>query len=141
MVPKFNLLKWGPSWEIGLPEIDLDHRLLISEGNGLFKAVTDGLPKSKIMSIIGRMATECKEHFRREEIILREAQFKGAGEHAAEHRRIERELDEAVGAMEAPDISAGEWNAFAIFFQSTLINHFLRWDLKYKSHLLWKRGQ
>jgi hemerythrin-like metal-binding protein len=141
MTPKFNLLQWVPAWEIGIPEIDADHRLLVGESNGLFKAVTDGLARSEIMKIIGRMATECKEHFQREENILREARYSGTDDHAAEHRRIERELEEVVGAMEAPDVSVGEWNAFAIFFQSTLINHLLLHDLKFKSHLLWKRGR
>lgn len=141
MATQFNLLRWAPAWEIGVAEIDDDHRLLVGESNGLFKALTEGLPKAEIMTIIKRMAIQCKEHFRREENILQGAKYSRTDDHAAEHRRIERELDEVIGAMEAPDVPAGEWNTFAIFFQSTLINHLLLHDLKYKSHLLWKRGR
>ncbi len=136
-----NLLQWAPAWEIGVPEIDADHRRLIDQSNALFGALAESLPKTEIMTIIGRMESECREHFRREETILRESRYSGTDAHAAEHRRIERELTKAVGAIEADGVSTAEWKAFALLFQSTLINHLLLYDLQFKSHLLWGRGR
>ncbi len=141
MAAKFDKLPWAPAWEIGVQEIDDDHRLLIDQSNALFEALAEARPKAEIMAIVGRMESACWEHFRREEAILREARYEEADEHAAEHRRIERELAKAVRAMEAAEVSAAEWKAFALSFQSTLVNHLLLYDLKYKSHLLWKRGR
>ena len=141
MAANFNMLPWASTWEIGVSEIDDDHRRLVDQSNALFKALAEARPKVEIMTIIRRMESECWEHFRREETILREAQYEVADEHAAEHRRIERELEKAIGAMETAEISAAEWQTFALSFQSTLVNHLLLYDLKYKSHLLWKRGR
>ncbi len=141
MAAKFNVLQWAPAWEIGVGEIDADHRQLIDESNALFGALAQAHPKTEIMAIIGRMESGCREHFRREEAILREAQYKGAAGHAAEHRRIEREMEKVVRAMTEAEASAAEWKAFALAFQSTLVNHLLLYDLQYKSHLMWQRGR
>jgi hemerythrin len=141
MATNFNMLPWAPAWEIGVSEIDDDHRRLIDQCNALFKALAEARHKAEIMTIIRRMESESWEHFRREETILREVQYEEVDEHAAEHRRIERELEKAIGAIETAEASVAEWQTFALSFQSTLVNHLLLYDLKYKSHLLWKRGR
>jgi len=141
MATNFNMLPWAPAWEIGVSEIDDDHRRLIDQCNALFKALAEARPKAEIMTIIRRMESESWEHFRREETILREVQYEEVDEHAAEHRRIERELEKAIGAIEPAEASVAAWQTFALSFQSTLVNHLLLYDLKYKSHLLWKRGR
>jgi len=141
VAPNFNVIPWSPAWEIGVSEIDADHHLLIDDSNALIRALMEGRSKPEIMKIVGRMESACWEHFRREETVLREAQYDEADQHAAEHRRVEEEMQKVIRAMEADDVSVNGWDKFVIFFQSTLINHILLFDLKYKSHLLWKRGQ
>ncbi len=141
MASKFNLLQWAPAWEIGVPEIDDGRRLLVDDSNALIKALMEGRPKPEIMKIVGRMESECKDYFRREETILREARYDGVDEHAAEHRRIEEELGKAIRTMAADNVSVNGWDKFILFFQSTLVNHFLLFDLKFKSLLLWERGR
>ncbi len=141
MAAKFDMLQWAPAWEIGVSEIDADHRQLIDESNALFGALAEARPKTEIMTIIGRMESGCREHFRREEAILRETQYNGAVEHAAEHRRIEREMAKVIRAMAEAEASTVEWKAFALAFQSTLVNHLLLYDLQFKSHLMWQRGR
>ncbi len=141
MASKFNLLRWAPAWGIGVPEIDDDHRLLIDDSNALIEALMKERPKVEILKIIGRMESGCWEHFRREETILREARYEEADEHAAEHRRIEEELERVVRAIAADDVLVNGWDKFVPFFQSTLVNHFLLFDLKFKSLLLWEQGR
>jgi len=138
---KFNLLRWTPAWDIGVPEIDDDHHLLVDESNALIEALMEERPKPEIMKIVGRMESECWEHFRREETILRQARYDEVDRHAEEHRRIEEELGKVVRAMEAADVPASGWEKFVLFFQSTLINHLLLYDMKYKSLLMWERGR
>ncbi len=134
---------WASAWEIGVPEIDADHHLLIDESNALIEALMEARPKTEIMTIIKRMETECQEHFRREENILRETEYfkLELDKHAAEHRRIEQELGKVVRAMGADDVSVTEWNEFILLFQSILIDHLLHLDLQFKSHLLWHQGR
>lgn len=141
MASKFNLLKWAPAWEIGVAEIDDDRRLLVDDSNDLIKALMEERPKPEIMTIARRMESACREHFRREETILREAQYDRVDEHAAEHRRIERELGKAIRTMAADNVSVNGWDKFILFIQSTLVNHFLLFDLKFKSLLMWERGR
>lgn len=140
MITKLNIIPWASAWEIGIREIDDDHRLLVSESNDLFEALAKSRPKAEIILITGRMTHHCLEHFQREEKILRGAKYKEVNEHAAEHRRIEREIEKVIRDMQGADVSVAEWKAFALYFQSTLINHLVRYDMKFKSHLLWVQG-
>lgn len=141
MAANINLLQWAPAWEIGVRQIDDDHRLLVDQSNALYQALAESRPKAEIMTIIGRMESGCWEHFRREEAILREAKYHGVDAHVAEHRRIEGELQQVVHAMGVDDVSVPAWKEFVLFFQTTLVNHLLLYDLRYKSHLLWYQSQ
>jgi len=134
-------LHWAEGLETGVAEIDADHRLLIDRSNALLYAVEKEHPKTAIMAIVSRMVAECREHFRREDSVLQAGQYGGAKEHAAEHRRIEGELDQAIDAIGGSGDLVNQWKSFALAFQALLIEHFLRYDLKYKSHLLWERGR
>lgn len=137
----FQRIEWFDALDIEEPEIDADHHQLIDDTNLILAVLGTERPWAELTPLVGRMRANCIAHFRREEEILVVHGFAGAEAHAAEHRRIEEELAEIITTIEnatAPSVPARE---VALYFRSLLINHFLRYDLKYKSHLLDKLGR
>ena len=77
----------------GHPEIDADHRLLVDMGNEIEEALAAGqLDRGR--RLFDSLIEEAKDHFGREEIILRDLDFPGQGAHLVYHwnliRRAER---------------------------------------------------
>lgn len=134
-------LEWMESLEIGVPEIDRDHKGLIEDANAITRALVDGQDRGAIIDSVARMEHDCTAHFRREEAILRRNRFAEREAHAAEHRRIEHEIAEIKSMLQTIDGPEHLVRELALSFRTILIDHLLRYDLKYKSHLMDRRGR
>ena len=134
-------LRWMDSLIIGVPEIDADHQQLIEDAERLRTLVRRSSPWREIMAMIEAMAERCTAHFRREEAILERDRFPSHTDHRREHARIEDQIKDIRARLRgdgAPPTPA--MIEVALYFRSMLIDHLLRHDLKYKSHLLYVRG-
>lgn len=134
-------LAWMESLEIGVPEIDRDHKNLIEDANAITRALVEGRDRNVIVDRIARMRRDCSAHFRREEAILRRDRFTGLEAHVAEHRRIECEIDDISDMLLTMDGPEQLMQELVLSFRTILIDHLLRYDLRYKSHLLDRRGR
>jgi len=135
-------LRWSDAFAIGIAEIDRDHRELIHDAETLIKLFQARNPWAEIRKQAERMAERCIEHFRREEAILEKDGFPARQQHALEHRRIESEIADILKSVrEAADPPAADVVEAVMFFRSMLVDHLLRYDLRYKSHLLYMRGR
>jgi hemerythrin len=134
-------LEWMESLEIGVPEIDRDHKGLIDDANAITRALVDGRERDVIVDFVARMERDCVAHFHREEGILRRDKFADLETHAAEHRRIEGEIDEIKNILQTIEGPESLIRELALSFRTILIDHLLRYDLKYKSHLMYRRGR
>jgi hemerythrin len=102
------ILEWTPDLEIGIFEIDLQHRSLIGIANHLHDAVVSGKAERTIEWILEELVLYTKFHFDTEEGYMRRYQLDSAPCHAHEHdemlkavRRLKRKMkagDEAVPA-------------------------------------------
>ena len=134
-------LQWLKAFETGNAEIDVLHRELVKECNGLLSAVENGAPWSRILADSNRLVEGCIQHFRHEEELLAEARFPRTAEHVAEHRRIEHELRGLICRMKAVDGSLKEHRAYPRELGPTLVDLIIRHDLDYRSHLLHQQGR
>lgn len=135
-------LVWIDAFTIGVPEIDADHRLLIEDAAAIVELLRGGRPWPEVEARARLMARRCSEHFRREEAILDRDGFAELAAHKGEHARIEAEMQDiaarlgGAGGQPTPAmVEAG------LYFRAMLIDHLLRYDLAYKSHLLYRRGK
>jgi hemerythrin len=136
------VLVWIDAFAIGVPELDRDHRRLIDDAAEIVELIRAARPWAEVEARAKHMAARCSAHFRREEAILEREKFEGFAWHRREHERIEAEMREIVARLASGGgpptpamIEAG------LYFRGMLIDHLLRYDLGYKSHLLYQRGK
>jgi hemerythrin len=137
----FRRIEWLDTLNMEQPDIDADHHKLIDDTNIILAVLGAERPWAELAGLVRRMRENCIAHFRREEEILVRQGFAGAEAHAAEHYRIEQELADVVRDIESAMVPSAPARELADYFRSLLLNHFLRYDLKYKSHLLYKSGR
>ena len=80
------LFIWKPSYNLGVAEIDLDHRQLVGIINELYEAMKEGRGRDVINQTVDRLIDYIGEHFDREESIMRAAGFPNLGRHEREHQ-------------------------------------------------------
>lgn len=130
-------LNWLAALETGVHEIDSDHRKLIDDANLVHAALLRGGP---ILELAEAMRADCRAHFAREEELLGRHSFAALAAHAAEHRRFERELDDLVARIANAGADAEARRDPGLRLRWLLLDHFLHYDLRYKSYLIDKLG-
>lgn len=91
------LFIWKPSYDIGVPEIDYDHRQLVGLVNELYEAMKQGHGYEIVDEMIDRLLAYAQSHFATEEGFMRAARYPRLAVHQLEHERF---CDE-VTAMDA----------------------------------------
>lgn len=93
------VLEWTSDLDIGIYEIDLQHRSLVSIANQLYDAIEAGRSARTVEWILEELLVYTKMHFQTEEQYMRRYEHDRAGQHVHEHgellkamRRIKRKL-------------------------------------------------
>lgn len=93
------VLDWSPDLEIGIYEIDLQHRSLVSIANQLHDAIEQEKADQTIDWILQELLLYTKMHFQTEEQYMRRYEYKESARHQQEHgemlkamRRFKRKL-------------------------------------------------
>lgn len=93
------VLEWTSDLDIGIYEIDLQHRSLVSIANQLYDAIETGRSARTVEWILEELLVYTKMHFQTEEQYMRRYEHDRAGQHTQEHgellkamRRIKRKL-------------------------------------------------
>lgn len=134
-------IRWLDAFTMDVPELDDDHRQLIEDAESLPQFIRDVRPWSEIVANVDLMADRCRAHFRREEQILERDHYPRYEFHRQEHARIEREIADIVARVRSNGEPSPAMIEAALYFRGMLIDHLLRFDLGYKSHLLYVRGK
>jgi hemerythrin-like metal-binding protein len=134
-------LEWIDIFETGIPELDALHRSLIQDCNSLLRLVENGASWPLVVGKARTFVGSCVEHFRVEESLLEHTGFPRCAEHAAEHRRMEREMQALLARMEQFDGSLKEHRDAPRSLGPALIELILRHDLDFRSHLLHRQGR
>lgn len=99
------LFIWKPSYELGIPEIDLDHRQLVGLINELYEAMKQGQGYELMNQILDRLIDYVGKHFAAEEGFMRAAHYPGMFDHEKEHQQFRAsilEMDMRRRAGNAP---------------------------------------
>jgi hemerythrin-like metal-binding protein len=129
-------LQWIDIFETGNTEIDALHRCLLQDCNSLLLLVECEVCWLLILAQAKKLVEDCIRHFRAEEALLERTRFPRWAEHAAEHHRLEREMQTLVMRMEQVDGSLKEHREYPKSLGPSLIDLIVRHDLDYRSHLL-----
>ena len=82
------LFIWKPSYDLGIPEIDHDHRLLVGMINELYEAMKQGQGYELMNELLNRLIDYVGKHFETEEGFMRAGNYPGILEHEKEHQQF-----------------------------------------------------
>lgn len=124
---------WKEEYNIGIPQIDKQHRKLVSLINLLSEAEMNG---GMVSYVFDDLDLYVKEHFRAEEELLRAFEYPDFEAHKQEHRTFEGWLSAVrqsfnLGGSSA-HLIAQSMNAY---LRNWLINHILESDMAYRDTL------
>ncbi len=122
------MLNWSPSFEIGVLEIDAQHRTLIERVNQFSKAVESGEPYDRLEELFLYLTRYAVEHFDAEERYMAGVNYPELAEHAEQHAAFKRRLRSLVPQWDSEGASRAMVLALLGFLDSWLVDHILRTD-------------
>jgi len=101
-----QLLQWQPSYSLGIPAVDLEHRQMIDTINEVYASVEDQNDAPAVQAALAEIHAGIAAHFALEERVMKDA---GHEEYAAHKDNHEALLDEIRDMMDvyADDPGAG----------------------------------
>jgi hemerythrin-like metal-binding protein len=82
------LMTWKNDWEVGVREIDAQHRQLVSLLNQLHAAMKDGKGKAVVGAILDSLIYYTKAHFSTEERLMQQCSYRDLVAHQREHNLL-----------------------------------------------------
>ncbi|MBV5299722.1 MAG: hemerythrin family protein [Rhodoferax sp.] len=98
-------IEWNDSYKIGDPEVDQQHQYLFELTNEFIAADSLG----DMRSLMIQLYKHTREHFEREEELMRRVKFPGLALHQEQHNQLLRRLSEL-----SMDVGKGYMNKPAI---------------------------
>lgn len=86
------LFLWKPSYELGVPEIDADHRQLVGMINGLYDEIKGGRGVPARDRAIDDLLGYVQRHFATEESFMRLCNYPQMAAHEEAHRSFQANL-------------------------------------------------
>jgi hemerythrin len=121
-------MKWRPDFELGIPEIDKQHKKIVELINTLNEAFMKNQTKGKLMEVLNDMADYADYHFKTEEKIFTDRNFPFAKEHIEQHQYFIKKVQDYKSKYEE-----GHSVTFRvlIFLRKWLTDHILDSDREY----------
>ncbi len=88
------LFIWKPSYELNVPEIDVQHRHLVGLINELYDAMKDGRGQEVLDHILDELQEFIRQHFDTEERFMQKHNFPDLERHKEEHRKLGTQVQE-----------------------------------------------
>lgn len=100
-----QLLQWKPSFALGIPAVDHEHRQMIRMINDVYEKVDDENNTASVQSALADIHAGISAHFALEERVMREAGYPEYGEHKDNHEDL---LDQIRDLMDRFEDNPGE---------------------------------
>jgi hemerythrin-like metal-binding protein len=130
------LIKWDESIAMGIDEIDVQHKQLVTAVNELFDAMKIGKAKDAIDDVLKKIVHYTKEHFATEEKYFDQFGYLETEQHKKEHNDFIKEVNDFVKSLnEGKPTRSGSEVAITVdlwkFLKSWLEKHVTDTDRKY----------
>ena len=124
------MFEWDDAWSVCNNDLDADHKKLIDLLNRLYDFALEPGGEGAFKNLFKEMETYAREHFTREEALLKARHYTHLISHQKEHRRYEEKLAEIRSLVE--DDSPADISSRALqFLGDWLIDHILGADQAY----------
>ena len=129
---EFILFEWDEEFNTGIPEIDKQHKALVSLLNSLFNMMREGKAKTEVPEALNQLAAYCEVHFKTEEAFVVQYSFPETETHKAYHDsfrvKIESFRDQMAGGNLTLSIDVFK------YLKGWLQEHILGEDMKYRDY-------
>ncbi len=121
-------MKWEPGFNLGIPEIDNQHKRIIDLINDLNKAFVENDTNQRIGKILDELSEYADYHFKTEEKYFEVSNFPLMNEHIAQHEYFISKVEDFRKKFES-----GQPITFRLmkFLRGWLTNHILDADREY----------
>jgi len=126
-------ITWTRDLEVGIPEIDEDHKKLLKYLNDLFIACAASQGPAVLKNTLRLVQLYTREHFVHEEDLMRKMGFSGLDGHRSAHTDLISELDDLIDEFDA-GASHELSNKTLQFLEDWLLHHILIDDKKFGKH-------
>jgi hemerythrin len=125
------LIVWQPSYNLGIPIVDEQHRGIVSTINSLCFAIQNKHGNEMLKPVISMVAEYTRIHFEIEEDFLQKCGYPEL-EH---HRTLHKELTEALSHTSQDSIWNKDPQEFLEFLKNWWINHICKEDRVFTHYL------
>jgi hemerythrin len=125
-----SFLEWSNAFNIGIEEIDAQHRSLFDRTNELAEAIGSGSEAPALASILDGLERYAASHFAVEEDFFDRSGYSGAVAHKQEHSAFKQKVVAFKADLESGKPGLSE--EMMGFLKSWLVNHISFIDRKYK---------
>ncbi len=91
-----SLIEWKDEFNLGIEEVDSEHRTLVALINALHDAMLAGAGRADVVEGISEIYALVSAHFEREETLMREMRYMAFAEHKEDHEVLLDDLREII---------------------------------------------
>ncbi len=129
-------VKWEPKYELGIEEIDNQHKKWIEILNTFIEAREKGKEREVLKNVLQEIVDYTKYHFETEEKHMEENKYEYLESHKKKHKSLVNqvaEIVESVNINEARAIASLE-----VLLKNWVLKHILTYDKIYGEYLKYK---
>jgi hemerythrin-like metal-binding protein len=94
------IIDWTAEFELGIPDIDTEHRELIALINELHADIGDTTPSADIVLRLQEIYRQIADHFAHEEQHMRDSRYMSYAEHKEDHEILLDDLRDIIKQVE-----------------------------------------
>ena len=123
-------ITWNDEMNVGIPEIDEDHKPIITLINEFNRSITEGQNPAAIKRRLQLIIHETVRHFNQEEELFQKWQFSDTTSHARMHAHILKALHGIKDGF-IPYGFDSSWVGVGVIIKKILVDHFKNEDIKF----------
>ena len=136
---KLSPLVWASAFDTADPDIDSEHRQLLVDINRLSQLLAEGAAWVLVVRRSQKLLDRCLVHFAHEEEVLEGAKYDKLALHKKEHGIVKQQLEDILAHLAETEVPSRVELEAVLLLRSILVNHFFRYDITYKAHLVQQR--
>jgi hemerythrin len=94
--PVMSLIEWKDEFNLGIEDVDTDHRALIELINAMHDSVSAGADRADVVEGVTRIYDLVAVHFADEEAHMRETRYMAYAEHKEDHEILLDDLRDII---------------------------------------------
>lgn len=124
------VLSWRDDFEIGVSEIDEEHRKMIDEFEKLYNFMKNGEGHHYYRELLDFLNNYVDTHFQNEEKLQKNISYKWFESHKKMHQQFENQLNEIIARSKEKEVTNEDLIKINLFVKNWLIRHILIEDKK-----------